>query len=111
MTFGITGLLAVGYLWLLEIGTHEHRRASRLTSCVYGSGAALALDEFALWLNLKDDYWTKQGRASIDAIALFGALLTISVLGKGFFEDLYDDIAKPRRTALTRALRFARHHP
>jgi hypothetical protein len=88
MTFGITGLLAVGYLWLLEIGTNEQRRASRTTSIVYGSGAALTLDEFALWLNLEDDYWTKQGRESIDAVVLFGSLLSLSVLGKGFFTEL-----------------------
>ncbi len=88
MTFGITGLLSVGYLWLLEIGIDEKRRASRITSAAYGSGAALTLDEFALWLNLEDDYWTKQGRESIDAIVLFGSLLTISVLGKGFFAEL-----------------------
>jgi hypothetical protein len=88
MTFGITGLLTVGYLWLLEIGIDEKRRASRITSAAYGSGAALTLDEFALWLNLEDDYWTKQGRESIDAIVLFGSLLTMSVLGKGFFAEL-----------------------
>src|SRR5271155_6136137 len=51
MTFGITGLLSVGYLWLLEIGTDEHRRASRLTAIAYGSGAAPTLDEVALGLN------------------------------------------------------------
>ena len=48
MTFGITALIAVGYLWLIEIGVREDRRASRLTSIAYGSGAALTLDEFAL---------------------------------------------------------------
>ena len=37
MTFGITGLLTVGYLWLLEIGVREDRRSSRVTSLVYGS--------------------------------------------------------------------------
>jgi hypothetical protein len=88
MTFGITGLLTVGYLWLLEIGINEQRRGSQLTSLVYGSGAALTLDEFALWLNLADDYWTKQGRESIDAIVLFGSLLTLSVIGKDFFREL-----------------------
>lgn len=35
---------------------------------VYGAGAALVLDEFALWLNLQDVYWARQGRASLDAI-------------------------------------------
>jgi hypothetical protein len=88
MTFGITGLLSVGYLWLLEIGINEQRSASKVTSVVYGAGAALTLDEFALWLNLEDDYWTKQGRESIDAVALFGSVLVLSVLGKGFFKEL-----------------------
>jgi hypothetical protein len=88
MTFGITGLLSVGYLWLLEIGIKEDRRSSRATSIVYGAGAALTLDEFALWLNLEDDYWTKQGRESIDAVVLFGSLLSLSVLGKGFLKEL-----------------------
>jgi hypothetical protein len=87
MTFGIAGLLSVGYLWLLEIGTNDQRRASRLTSIGFGGGAALTLDEFALWLNLEDDYWTTQGRESIDAVALFGALLALSLLGKGFAKD------------------------
>jgi hypothetical protein len=88
MTFGIAGLLSVGYLWLLEIGTNDQRGASQVTSIVFGSGAALTLDEFALWLNLADDYWTKQGRESIDAVVLFGSLLALSVLGKDFFAEL-----------------------
>ncbi len=88
MTFGIAGLLSVGYLWLLEIGINEQRWASRATAVGYGAGAALTLDEFALWLNLADDYWTKQGRESIDAVALFGSLLSMSVLGKGFLAEL-----------------------
>jgi hypothetical protein len=98
MTFGITGLLTVGYLWLLEIGVNEQRWGSRVTASAYGSGAALTLDEFALWLNLEDDYWTKQGRESIDAVVLFGSLLTLSVLGKGFFAELLRTrSAKPRQ--------------
>src|SRR5271168_3700212 len=36
MTFGITGLLTVGYLWMLEFGVDEQRGASRVTSLVYG---------------------------------------------------------------------------
>src|ERR1700677_2668471 len=88
MTFGIAGLLSVGYLWLLEIRTHQQRGASRATPAVFGSAAGLSLDEFALWLNLADDYWTKQGRESIDAVVLFGSLLVMSVLGKGFLAEL-----------------------
>ena len=44
--------------------------------------AALTLDEFALWLDLHDDYWDKQGRKSIDAVAYFGGLLTMGVAGR-----------------------------
>ena len=48
MTFGIIGLLTVGYLWMLEFGVAPtQRRSSRLTSGAYGAGAALTLDEFA----------------------------------------------------------------
>lgn len=88
MTFGIITLIAVGYLWLLEIGVRNERRSARVTAIAYGSGTALTLDEFALWLNLEDDYWTKQGRESIDAIALFGSLLAASAIGKEFLKDL-----------------------
>ena len=88
MTFGIVGLLVVGYLWLMEIGIVEGRLASRATALAYGSGAALTLDEFALWLNLEDDYWTSQGRESIDAVVLFGSLLALSAMGRGFLREL-----------------------
>ncbi len=88
MTFGICGLLAVGYLWMLEVGVAEGRWASRVTAAAYGSGAALTLDEFALWLNLADDYWTSQGRESIDAVVLFGSLLGLSSIGSGFIREL-----------------------
>ncbi len=89
MTFGIIGLLVVGYLWMLEVGTTaSHRRSSRLTSGAYGAGAALTLDEFALWLNLQDVYWAKQGRESIDAVVLFGSLLSMGLVGKDFLREL-----------------------
>jgi hypothetical protein len=88
MTFGILSLLLVGYLWMLEIGTAtRNRRSSRLTSGGYGAGAALTLDEFALWLNLEDVYWAREGRESVDAVILFGTLLWIGLLGKDFLRD------------------------
>ena len=88
MTFGIIGLIAVGYAWLNEFGIGTGGPfASRSTAFVYGSGAALTLDEFALWLNLADDYWTKQGRESIDAVVLFGSLLAVSASGRGLVRE------------------------
>jgi len=85
LVWGILILLAVGYMELAEIGTGASPGslfASRLISILFGAGAALTLDEFALWLNLDPQaYWTHQGRASIDAVVLFGALLAVGARG------------------------------
>jgi hypothetical protein len=84
LVFGIIILLAVGYGWLCEVGTGADGTSiflSRLMSILYGVGAALTLDEFALWLNLKDVYWSPAGRSSIDAVVLFGALLAAGSWG------------------------------
>jgi hypothetical protein len=90
LVFGILLLLLVGYGWLAEVGTgadHSSILLSRLMSILYGVGAALTLDEFALWLNLRDVYWAREGRASIDAILLFGSLLAASAWGAPLFQS------------------------
>jgi hypothetical protein len=61
---------------------------SRLTAVLYGIGAALTLDEFALWLLLRDVYWTREGRESVDAVLLFGALLSAGLWGGPFLRAL-----------------------
>ncbi len=114
LTFGILGLLAIGDLWMLEVGMRvtKDRRASRITSGAYGASAALTLDEFALWLNLEDVYWAKQGRESIDAVVVFGSLLSLTMLGKGMALDVVRTLrADPLTRALLRRGRFVRHHP
>src|SRR5579864_7168341 len=88
LVFGIIILLLVGYGWLCEIGSGADNASiflSRLVSILYGVGAALTLDEFALWLNLRDVYWAREGRASIDAVVLFGALLAAGAWGAPLF--------------------------
>ncbi len=84
LVWGIFLILAVGFGWLVEVGTGTGASSilmSRLMSLLYGAGAALTLDEFALWLNLRDVYWAREGRASIDAALLFGSLLAIGAFG------------------------------
>jgi hypothetical protein len=90
-TFGILGLLACGYVWTYQVavGIHPGRRwPSRISATSYGVASALTLDEFALWLDLHDDYWNKHGRKSIDAVAIFGGLLAIGVAGRGALNEL-----------------------
>lgn len=81
LVWGILLLLLSGYATLAEVGTGDTPSSiffSRLLSIAYGAGAALTLDEFALWLNLDPAaYWSVQGRESIDAVILFGALLAV----------------------------------
>jgi hypothetical protein len=90
-TFGIFGLLGVGYFWTYQLGVGspaERRWGSRITATVYGIACALTLDEFALWLDLHDDYWDAKGRRSIDAVAIFGGLLTMGVAGHTAVREL-----------------------
>jgi hypothetical protein len=93
LVFGIAGLLGTGYLWLVQIGTgNGHKRpdaAAKLTAVTYGAASAVTLDEFALWLNLEDVYWAREGRESVDAVVLFGAALSVGLWGGPFFRALY----------------------
>lgn len=92
LVWGILILLFVGYGWLLDLG-RKHTPISiffsRLMAVSYGAGAALTLDEFALWLNLDPQaYWTRQGRVSIDAVILFAGFLAAGAWGAPFFRGL-----------------------
>lgn len=87
LVWGILLLLVVGYVWLLEVGVGSTWIAS-VTAILFGVGAALTLDEFALWLNLKDVYWEQQGRVSIDVVLIFGGLLSVGVWGGPFLREL-----------------------
>ena len=96
MVFGIGGLLGIGYLWLLLVGTDvdKGRSRSRATAAAFGVASALTLDEFALWINLQDVYWAKQGRMSVDVAAAFGGLLSIGVWGGPFLRDFVRELGK-----------------
>ena len=92
LVWGILILLLVGYGWLMDLGRSHTPLSiffSRLMSVSYGVGAALTLDEFALWLNLQPNaYWSSQGRLSIDAVIVFGGLLAVGTWGAPFFRGL-----------------------
>lgn len=91
MVWGILSLLLVGYLWLMQIGSGgpgSSAWAGRLCCMIYGVGAALTLDEFALWLNLKDVYWQRQGRESYEAMGLFGGILAMGIFGAPLFRGM-----------------------
>jgi hypothetical protein len=55
-------------------------------AALFGIGAGLTLDEFALWVHLEDVYWAEQGRASLDAVLVAALLGGLIVLGLAPFE-------------------------
>ncbi|OBB16710.1 hypothetical protein A5761_12490 [Mycolicibacterium setense] len=57
---------------------------------VFGIGAALVLDEFALMLHLSDVYWAEDGRTSVDAV--FAAVAVAGLLILGFNPLSFFDI-------------------
>jgi hypothetical protein len=74
-----------GIFLLLSVGTAEftYRPGApwvQILAALFGVGAALTLDEFALWLRLEDVYWMQEGRSSVDAVLIAfvvgGLLLT-----------------------------------
>ncbi|MFF0158268.1 hypothetical protein ACFYRY_12160 [Streptomyces sp. NPDC005263] len=48
---------------------------------VFGIGAGLVLDEFALILHLDDVYWTEAGRQSVEVVVLTAALVGLMLAG------------------------------
>lgn len=70
----VWGILMVLLAGLLQFRYAPDSPWAEVLAVMFGAGAALTLDEFALWLYLDDVYWGPEGRKSIDAILLGGAL-------------------------------------
>jgi hypothetical protein len=74
--FGILIIIGTGIVLVSE---RPDGAALDIAAAVFGVGVGLTVDEFALWLQLEDVYWTSEGRKSVDAIfcvlVITGALL------------------------------------
>ena len=68
-------------------------RGARSIAVLFGIGTGLTLDEFALWLNLKDVYWEKQGRASIDAVVIASAVSGLLLISLRSWIDVTTSVA------------------
>jgi hypothetical protein len=64
----------------------------------FGVGVGFTLDEFALWVRLKDVYWSEEGRSSLDAVVVATAFAALVVLGTNPFG--LDDPASITGTAV-----------
>jgi hypothetical protein len=89
--WGIGMLTGVG---AVAVKGDEKLRRHPATALAYGAGLALIVDEFALLLDLKDVYWAKQGRVSVD-LGIGGS----SVIGSYFAAlPLIREVTRRRRS-------------
>jgi hypothetical protein len=79
VVFGVVFML-IGGVAALSV-PDEIIAARSVSGVLFGIGAALVLDEFALILHLRDVYWTETGRTSIDAVFVAIALTGMLLLG------------------------------
>ncbi|MFD7867268.1 hypothetical protein [Streptomyces sp. NPDC057682] len=73
------------------VASGQHGVAAGICAVLFGVGAGLVLDEFALILHLDDVYWTEEGRQSVEMVVLTAALVLL-VLG-GFSPLGVDDLS------------------
>jgi hypothetical protein len=79
---GIAGLTAIG---AVALRGHERHRRHPLTAAAYGSAVALVVDELALLIDLKDVYWAREGRTSVDAAIIVTAVGATIAAGLPFW--------------------------
>jgi hypothetical protein len=86
--WGILILLIVGFLGI----TLWSERLHPWLGTFFGIGAALVIDEFALWLNLRDVYWLHEGRSSVDLAIVVAALLGLYYAADRFWKQVLKEI-------------------
>jgi hypothetical protein len=90
LVWGIILLLINGYV---GVAIHPGDPWREIVAVGFGIGTGLTLDEFALWLNLKDVYWSEQGRRSIDAVVIAAALSGMLVISLRAWIDVTTEVA------------------
>src|SRR3984957_10203121 len=79
--FGILIIIGTGIVLVSQTPSGASLDAA---AAVFGIGVGLTVDEFALWLHLKDVYWARQGRQSVDAIFCVLVITGALIGGAGF---------------------------
>ena len=79
LVWGIVLLLLSGFLGFVSSPKSPW---DEILAGLFGVGAGLTLDEFALWIHLRDVYWSEEGRSSFDAVvvaAVLGGLIVVGI--------------------------------
>jgi hypothetical protein len=87
-------LVMISGVTLVTLSTNGAEVEFTGAAIVFGIGAALVLDEYALILHLSDVYWEEDGRTSVDAVfaaVAVGGLLVLGLHPLMFFISLWQD--------------------
>jgi hypothetical protein len=82
LVFGIVTMMAAGALGFAALG---HTPYAEICAFLFGVGAGLTIDEFALWVYLDDVYWAEEGRTSIDATVIAAGGMFLVLIGASPF--------------------------
>jgi hypothetical protein len=78
LVFGIVTMMIAG---TLGFAAHGESPWAEICGFLFGVGAGLTIDEFALWVYLDDVYWAEEGRSSIDATVIAAAAMMLMLVG------------------------------
>lgn len=78
LVFGIVTMMIAGAAGFLAFGRTPY---TEICALLFGVGAGLTIDEFALWVYLDDVYWAEEGRKSIDATVIAAAGMMLVLVG------------------------------
>jgi hypothetical protein len=78
LVWGIVLILSAGFL---GFAINPVSPWNEILAGLFGVGAGFTLDEFALWVYLRDVYWAQEGRKSFDAVIVATVLGGLVLLG------------------------------
>ena len=89
LVWGICAMMIFGYIGVVHQPDSPWRE---IVTVFFAIGMGLTLDEFALWVELKDVYWEKDGRKSIDAMIIAGCAAGMLLVGFSAWMTLADKV-------------------
>ena len=97
LVWGILLILICGYI---AVAIDPNSPWREVIAVFFGIGTGLTLDEFALWLNLKDVYWEKEGRRSVDAVIIAAAVSGLLLISLRSWIDVTTKVADEIQAAV-----------
>lgn len=78
LVFGISLMMLAG---TVGFASYDVSPWFDISAALFGIGAGLTIDEFALWVYLEDVYWAEEGRKSVDATVIAAAGMMLLLFG------------------------------